>query len=108
MAQINPFTSVPLPTSESPLRTQATSLNGTPFKIRFDWNSRSERWSFSLYTQDETALLTGGALVYGVDLFRTVSDDLRPGGELRLLDVTDPTLDTIGTTSLVYLDGDFI
>ena len=108
MAQINPFTSVPLPTSETPLRFQSTALNGTPFKIRFDWNSRTERWSYSLFTQDETALLTGGALVYGIDLFRTVSDDLRPGGELRLVDIEDPTLDSVGTASLIYLDGDFI
>jgi len=108
MANVNPFTSVPLPSPEQPRRIQSTSLNGTPFKIRFDWNSRTERWSFSLYTADETALLTGGLVAAGIDLFRTVSDDLRPGGELRLVDIEEPTLHTIGTASLVYLDADYL
>lgn len=108
MANVNPFTSVPLPSTEQPLRLQATSLNGTPFKIRFDWNSRTERWSFSLFTNNETPLLVGGHLSAGIDLFRTISDDLRPTGELRLVDIDEPTLDTIGTASLIYLDGDFL
>lgn len=105
---VNPFTEVPLPTTAQPLRVQKTSLDGTPFTLRFDWNSRTERWSFSLYLDDGTPLLLGGVLVAGVDLLRTVSDDLRPGGQLMIVDFTEPTLDTIGNVSLIYLNAAYV
>jgi len=80
-----PFKVIPLPKKNQPLRSQSTALDGTPFRIRFDWNSRTDRWSWSLYTADGTALIEGAVLVAWIDLFRTVSSDLRPGGMLRML-----------------------
>jgi hypothetical protein len=97
------FKTIPLPTSDQPFLTQTTSLDDTPFRLRFDWNSRTDRWTFSLFLEDDTALLTGATLVADLDLLRTVSSDLRPGGQLRIVDFIEPTLEQIGLVSLVYL-----
>ena len=91
------------PTSEQPLITQQINLSGTPYSMLFNWNSRTDRWSVSIFLVDGTPLLTGATLVAGLDLLLTVSSDDRPGGMLVVVDDYDPTLDTIDPVSFLYL-----
>ena len=99
---------VPLPTSAQPFLTQSTSLEDQSYKITFDWNSRSGRWMMDISTEDGDSVLSGAALVIGVDLLRTVPSTLAtaPPGNLILVGLDDPTLETIDTVSLVYVPSE--
>jgi hypothetical protein len=98
--------SIPLPAQ--PLMTQSTSLDGRSYKLTFDWNSRTDRWSFGIATEDGDAVLNGATLAIGVDLLRTVPGTLAtvPDGQMYLVGTDDPTLETIGDVSLIYVPSE--
>jgi hypothetical protein len=98
--------SVPLPTH--PFTTQSTSLEGRSYKLTFDWNSRSDRWSLDIATEDGDAVLNGAVLAIGIDLLRTVPStfDHVPPGWLYVVGTDDPTLETIGDVSLIYVPSE--
>jgi hypothetical protein len=98
--------SIPLPTH--PFTTQSTSLEGRSYKLTFDWNSRSDRWSLDIATEDGDAVINGAVLVIGIDLLRTVPNtlDTVPPGELYLAGQDDPTLETISTVSMIYVPSE--
>jgi hypothetical protein len=97
--------SIPLPTKDEPFLTQSTALEGRSYKITYNWNSRSDRWSFSIATEDGDRILDGAVLQVGVDILRTIPStlDYVPPGELYLVGQDDPTLTTIDSVSLVYI-----
>jgi hypothetical protein len=99
------ISSIPLPTSDEPYLSQSTSLEGRSYKLTYNWNSRSDRWSFSIATEDGERILDGALLQIGVDILRTIPAtlDYVPPGQLYLVGEDDPTLDTIGTVSLIYI-----
>lgn len=105
MAQL--FT-LPLPTRDEPNVTQTTSLEGRPYVFTFDWNSRTNRWTFALATESGTRILDGALLCIGFDLLRTVPNtlDFVPPGSLYLVGPDDPTLETIGDCDLLYLTSE--
>ena len=100
--------SIPLPTTAKPFTAQSTSLEGRSYKLTFDWNSRSDRWSLDMATEDGDAVLNGAVLVIGIDLLRTVPStfDHVPPGQLFLAGTYDPTLETIGDVSLIYVPSE--
>ena len=99
------ISSIPLPTSDQPYRTQSTSLEGRSYKLTFDWNSRTDRWTMDIATEDGDRILDGAVLAVGIDLLRTVPNtlDTVPPGELFLVGTDDPTLETISSVSLIYV-----
>lgn len=99
---------IPLPTSDQPFTTQSTSLEGRSYKVTFNWNSRADRWTLDMATEDGDSVITGAALVLELDLLRTVPStlDTVPPGELFLVGTDDPTLATISTVSLIYVPSE--
>lgn len=107
MAQIS---IIALPTETDPFVTQTVSLDGRSYVMSFDWNSRTDRWSFSLSTVAGQEILHGAMLQVGIDLLRTIPStlDYVPPGQLILAGQDDPTLDTISDMSLFYVPGEFL
>ena len=101
----SPYIEIPLPTSTEPLFTQSTQLEGQTYTLTFDWNSRTDRWTFSMETVGGTRVIDGALLCGKVDLLRTLPStyDYVPPGQLYVAGEDDPTLATIGNVSLIYV-----
>lgn len=93
-----------------PSFTQETSLDGRTYRMTFRWNAREGAWYLTLETAEGVLILSSLKLTSGAPLLRhSVDRDLRPLGELILLDPTGdnstPGRDALGTeTALIYLD----
>ncbi len=98
------FLSIPLPTSDEPHLVQTTQLEGQSYIFEFNWNSRTDRWSFCLTHVDGTSILNGAILCIGVELLRTLPRTRTrvPPGILYVAGSDDPTIDTIGQSFLIY------
>ena len=99
---------IPIARSSQAFTTQRTVLDGSTFRIDFQWNSRISRWLFSLYTSDDVAILQGRPFVNGWPLLHGVSNPLRPPGELFLFtpDDIDPDLEGIDRATLLYREAE--
>lgn len=100
--------SIPLPDETTPSVTQSVSLSGRSYVFGIDWNSRSDRWTVRLATEDGTQVINGALLGMGVDLLRTVPSTFNhvPPGELWLGGDDDPTLETTRAVTLFYATED--
>ncbi len=96
---------IPLPTSDEPFVTQSVSLDGRSYVFTIDWNSRTDRWTFGIATEDGDAILSGALLCIAIDLLRTIPStlDYVPPGALYVAGFNDPTLDTISSATLFYV-----
>lgn len=99
---------IPIPSTETPIHTQRTSLDGVSYRIDWRYNARIERWIFDLYDGDDVAVVTGRVLVSRWPLLNAVSNVRRPPGELILTtsDGEDPDIDTIEQATLRYYDAE--
>lgn len=95
---------IPLPDATEPDITQTVSLEGRTYVFTFDWNSRADRWSLSIATDDGVEILSGALLMLGVDILRTIPStlDFVPPGQLVAGGIDDPTLETMGGIALFY------
>jgi hypothetical protein len=98
---------IPLPSSDQPYTEQSVSLDGRTYVFAFNWNSRSDRWSMSIATEDGDPIITGAVLVMNIDLLRTIPStlDYVPPGQIYLGGDGDPTLDTISNVTLFYIEA---
>ena len=96
---------IPLPDKTAPLSAQSVSLEGRSYVFAFDWNSRTDRWTLTLTTEDGDPVLEGAVLCIGVDILRTIptSLDYAPPGQMWLVGDDDPRLDTIQGAALFYI-----
>lgn len=99
---------IPLPTEDQPFITQSVSMDGRSYVMGFDWNSRSDRWSLSLQTEDGDKILDRAVVVMGIDMLRTIPNtlDYVPPGQLWLGGDDDPTLETTNGVTLFYIEAD--
>jgi len=99
---------ISLPDATEPLITQTVSLDGRSYVFRFDWNSRTDRWSVSLAAEDGQGILSGAALVLNIDLLRTVPGTLSyaPPGQIIAGGIDDPNLETTNTMALFYIPSE--
>ena len=100
--------SIPLPDETTPSVTQSVSLSGRTYVFGIDWNSRTDRWTVRLATEDGTRILDGALLGMGVDILRTIPStlDYVPPGQLWLGGDDDPTLETTPGVTLFYITED--
>ena len=103
-----PVWSIPLPNETTPSVTQSVSLSGRTYVFGIDWNSRTDRWTIMLTTEDGTRILDGALLCMGVDILRTIPStlDYVPPGQLWLGGDDDPTLETTTGVTLFYVTED--
>lgn len=86
-------------------------LEGTVYVFRVMWNSRTGRWTLSIYEEDETPIVLGVAVVSELDLLAPYADSRLPPGQLFASDVTgktrEPTDDNFGdSVLLLYVDAE--
>lgn len=95
--------------AEYPAFSQTVVLDGTAYRLRFQWNTRGQYWAMDLATQDKTPIVTGIKLVLDYELIGAYHAIGTPPGELWALDSTEKLLrigrDDIkdGPVKLVYI-----
>lgn len=92
-----------------PHQRQGFELGGSSFLLDLDWNERNQAWFFSLFTNDEIALIEGFRVVIGARPLRRVTDSRRPAGDIQFVDTgvgsVDPGRDDLGNrVILLYHD----
>ncbi len=98
---------IPLPDQDQPHITQSVSMDGRAYLMELNWNSRTDRWTLGLSTEDGDMILSGALLCMGIDLLRTIPStlDYVPPGQLWLGGDGDPTLETTNGVSLFYVEA---
>jgi hypothetical protein len=99
---------------EIPTRTDAPhyafrmDLDGTIYRLDFDWNDRDSAWYLGVATVDGTPLVTGRKIIINLPLLSRFKDPRLPPGVLVALDsasaAQDPDVDELGTrVRLLYI-----
>lgn len=83
------------------------TLDGRSYTLSLDWIGRIQRWSFSLYAADGTAIVEGKGFVGGANLVGLKQHDPAcPQGILALVDhreTSEPaTLSSLGLQHILY------
>lgn len=106
-------TAVKIPISNgSPWFSFRVSLSEDVYRFEFSWNARCERWSMSVYDQNDTPIFQGAFCVAGVNYIKYVNSQLWPVDAIALMfldgfkNETEPTFDNLGKeVSLVYFSA---
>ena len=93
-----------------PDQAQTTTLDGRPFRFRFRWIGRIERWMLDLETDAGAPILRCKGLVLGSDILRqTRHNPEAPQGVLAVVDTlgagVEAGLYTLGARHLVIYFG---
>lgn len=86
---------------------QKVQIDGQTYRVRAQWEDRTESWYLWLGTVSEW-LVAGTRATAGRQTFRRVSDDMPPGA-FSLLDLDgqgDPLADDLGVRVLLLYDED--
>lgn len=76
---------IQLPTPPKPFYSQRVTLDGADFTLTFEWNMRSG-WYLSMADANDEVIFSGTKLVVNWNLLRTVTDERKPPGMLKLID----------------------
>lgn len=87
------------------------ALSGRLYRMLLCWNTRAERWAFSLFTSADEPLITGVPLVGDWELASQYQDPRLPPGRFYTVDTRGeglpPSRDNLGKRFLlVYDDGE--
>lgn len=79
-------------TSENGDNMFTTDIGGKRLKFRFWYNRRMNLWTMSIWDDQEAAIVTGRAVVLGIDLIGQYNDTRLPDGQIVAvnLDESDP------------------
>jgi hypothetical protein len=98
-------TQIPLEPSIANYRIGVT-IEDTQYLLDIRWNGREEKWYMDIYTEDETPIQHGIALVLGSVLGRTSTDPNFPAGAFVVSDLSnagiDATFEDLGDRIVVY------
>ena len=78
-----------IPFAEFPSFTEEITLDGTPYKVSFNWNTRGEYWTVSFTDREENVLAAGIKLVLEYELIADYPDRGLPPGHLYVIDTTN-------------------
>lgn len=70
-----------------------TELDGTFYLFDFRYNSRADIWMMNIYDETGTIILSGIALLLGVDLITRFQDSRLPPGPLFLMNLKDENVE---------------
>ena len=83
-----------------------TVLENTEYVLRFDWNTRENRWSISIYDALENPLIAGQVLTINNELIERFEIAALPPGKLVLFDTSrkflEATLEDLGTRCRLF------
>lgn len=65
-----------------------TDIEDVSYILRFDWNTRTERWYIGIYDSDENAIQIGIPMNVDCDLISRFAETELPPGILILLDTS--------------------
>lgn len=71
---------------ETPLYDMTVTLDGSDYRLLFDWNGREDRWYLSLFDSAGSAVRRGMKVVPNWDLLYGCVYQNRPPGKLVFLD----------------------
>lgn len=95
-----------LPMTSDPSQEFTCELNRVKYLFRVQLNVRGEVWTLDVNTSEDIPIITGLAMVMGVDL---LASERFTKGMLFLVDYSgkglDPTADNFGNYGLIWDDG---
>ena len=68
---------------------QEVTLDDTPYKLSFYWNSRDEAWFMTIVDREENELIRGIKLVLNYPLLNNHRNRGLPPGEIIIIDPSD-------------------
>ena len=68
---------------------EEVTIELTPFRFRFFWNTRAKFWSMSIYDREGNLLISGVRLVINYELLRWYPGRGLPTGKLFVIDLTE-------------------
>ena len=78
-----------LPTESTLARyTFTIELDGSEFKLGFEWNDRAAGWFFDLFDSTGAALVSGRRIVVGFPLWNRIHTAGMPFGDLSAIDTS--------------------
>ena len=85
----------------------SVDLAGTTYFFNIDWNDRAETWYMDILDSEKNDILTGVALVLGIDFLALSSNSAKPAGQMYLYnfasEFVEAARDTLGTdVQLLY------
>jgi hypothetical protein len=83
---------IPLPETPRPFFTFRKDLDGADYFFKVEWNQRSG-WYLGLSDAEGEVIFSPKKLAVNWNLLRTVTDDRRPPGMLKLLDLSEQNLE---------------
>ena len=77
---------------------QEVSLEDTPYRLEFIWNSRASAWVMNMYDADDVMLLAGIKLCMGTELIRRFRYRDIPPGAMELISTSYPYVEPTRTS----------
>lgn len=100
---------ITLPFSEFPYFTEDVLLDNAAYRFLFLWNTRASRWTMSVYSVSDVAIVEGIPIALDQELLGQYPDRGLPPGELWAVDGSGTLQDiarndlALGTVQLVYV-----
>jgi len=102
---------IAIPFQDSPSFTEEVTIDGVVYLFEFNWNSRGEFWSMSIYDRDQNPLVLGIRMVIFHELIGQFVDRGLPPGELYVIDPSEDMTeleqdDLLSRAYLLYFEED--
>lgn len=86
------------------------TLSGTEYRLKFQWNTRGEFWTASIYLIDDTPIIINVRVCVNFPIFARYKDVRLPIGTLWIVETTNSNLeprqdDFENRIKLLYDDG---
>lgn len=80
------MSTVTIPVFDTPRQTFQVRLSNILYRLRLQYNDRTDRWSMSIYDGEDNPIIAGMALVINFPLFFGARDPRLPPGQIFVID----------------------